>query len=189
MVAYLFVNRKYVVGLMKRRSVKIFLIAGLLGVAAYHKISGVEFVILAYTLFAVLFVRSFNSALLSIFVNNESRTPAVFALLCIAAIPFLLLMKASTAAEQVAIYAYYFLVITVVLRVVEMKLDIDRENPLLEALGNLFARIRSRIAELGNPVRRTSWVSLKSILFSPASRSFFLIMLALLAAQSIYWKN
>ncbi len=49
----------------------------------------------------------------------DSRDIALLALISLASCPFLLIFKKEALAEQMAIYAYYFLVITVVLQIVE----------------------------------------------------------------------
>jgi hypothetical protein len=51
----------------------------------------------------------------------ESRIICVMALLCLATCPFLLHFKKDILAEQVAVYAFFFLVMTVVLQIIEYK--------------------------------------------------------------------
>lgn len=51
----------------------------------------------------------------------DSRIIAVLALACLGACPFLLIFKKESSAENFAIYAYYFLVITIILQIVEYK--------------------------------------------------------------------
>lgn len=51
----------------------------------------------------------------------ESRIVAAFALICLAICPILLSLKKDALAEQMAIYAYYFLVMTVVLQIKEYR--------------------------------------------------------------------
>jgi|WetSurMetagenome_2_1015567.scaffolds.fasta_scaffold26477_2 hypothetical protein len=49
----------------------------------------------------------------------DSRVIAFLALISLASCPFLLILKKEAPAEQMAIYAYYFLVMTVVLQIIE----------------------------------------------------------------------
>jgi hypothetical protein len=49
----------------------------------------------------------------------DSRVIAFLALVSLASCPFLLILKKEAPAEQMAIYAYYFLVMTVVLQIIE----------------------------------------------------------------------
>lgn len=51
----------------------------------------------------------------------ESRVLATGALVSLASCPVLLILKQDTFAEQMAVYAYYFLVMTVVLQIIEFK--------------------------------------------------------------------
>ncbi|MFA6919329.1 MAG: hypothetical protein WC244_04470 [Patescibacteria group bacterium] len=55
-----------------------------------------------------------------IFFSLWSRTPAVFALILLILCPILLILKMDSVAENVAIYAYYFLIITVVVGIMEL---------------------------------------------------------------------
>ena len=58
-----------------------------------------------------------------LFYGWENRIIAGFALLFLASCPFLLIYKREDLAETMAIYAYYFLVMTVVLQIAELKRD------------------------------------------------------------------
>ena len=51
----------------------------------------------------------------------DNRVIGVMALLCLAICPFLLEFKKDVLAEQVAVYAYFFLVMVVVLQIIEYK--------------------------------------------------------------------
>ena len=74
-----------------------------------------------------------------LFFKWDSRFIASMALLSLASCPFLLIFKKEPAAEQMAIYAYYFLVMTVVLQIVEYKRQpgdfekIDKEKEKTES--------------------------------------------------------
>ncbi len=69
-------------------------------------INPINFFILTYALVSILFV-------------IESRIAAGIALLFLTSCPILLIFKKEAMAEQMAIYAYYFLVITVVVQIRE----------------------------------------------------------------------
>lgn len=56
----------------------------------------------------------------------ENRVFGIAALLCLAACPVLLSLKLDDRAEQVAVYAYFFLVMTVALQLVELKRHPER---------------------------------------------------------------
>jgi len=55
------------------------------------------------------------------FYGWDSRIVATGALVSLASCPFLLIAKQDVLAEQMAVYAYYFLVITVILQIIEYK--------------------------------------------------------------------
>jgi len=71
-----------------------------------HQVKGFDLVVLFYALFSVLFV-------------IDSRIAAAVALILLSSIPFLLIGKKEHLAETMAIYAYYFLVITVITQIRE----------------------------------------------------------------------
>ena len=62
--------------------------------------------------------------LLFLFYGWENRIIAVLALISLASCPILLSLKKDALAEQMAIYAYFFLVMTVVLQIVEYRKDL-----------------------------------------------------------------
>lgn len=51
----------------------------------------------------------------------ENRVIGVMALICLASCPFLLSFKQEALAEQMAVYTYFFLVMTVILQTLEYK--------------------------------------------------------------------
>ncbi len=186
--AFIILHRKRIQELLKKNIAKGLFITCILCFAAYHRVSITEFFILAYMLSAVLYFKSFNASVLSRIINNESRTPAVFALLCIIAIPFLLIMKKSGTAEQVAVYAYYFLVITVLLKIFEMKLGVERKNELLELLQDHYRSGRKACVSMP----RTLWQGAKQLMTAGTIRktaSFLTALVVIVAAQSIYWNR
>lgn len=91
-----------------RTWLKLFLIAISLIFAVYYEIDVIEFLILLFALVSVLFVL-------------DSRYAAGAALVFLIFCPFLIIFKKEALAEVSAIYAYYFLVITVVTQIRELK--------------------------------------------------------------------
>ena len=59
--------------------------------------------------------------LIFLFYGWENRIIASLALISLASCPFLLIAKKEYLAEKMAIYAYYFLVMTVILQIIEYK--------------------------------------------------------------------
>jgi len=88
---------------------KIAIVIIILVLSLYYNITLPNFLTLAYALIAFLFVL-------------DSRYAAGVALLCLAACPILLIYKKDAIAELFAVYAYYFLVITVVGALIEINL-------------------------------------------------------------------
>jgi len=58
----------------------------------------------------------------------ENRIIAFLALISLASCPFLLSFKKDELAEKMAVYAYFFLVMTVVLQIVEYRRDLKNEK-------------------------------------------------------------
>jgi len=163
LIAFVIVHRIKIKEYLGNNTIKLCAITGILSFSAYQQVAVSEFLIFAYALGAIFFIRSFDTSrvvgILSVSINNESRTPALFALICIIAIPVLLILHKSQQAEKFAIYAYYFLVITVILRVIEMKHDLDRGNKLIDLLKDLLSsginaakNTPHNIAELIRPI-------------------------------------
>jgi len=90
----------------KKHYLKIILIIVILIYALSKGINPINFFILAYALVSILFV-------------IESRIAAGIALLFLTSCPILLIFKKEAMAETMAIYAYYFLVITVITQIRE----------------------------------------------------------------------
>ena len=63
-----------------------------------------------------------------LFYNWENRIIATMALLSLASCPFLLYFKKDALAETMAVYAYFFLVMTVFLQIVELKREQKNEK-------------------------------------------------------------
>lgn len=94
--------------LRKTGYLKTGIIAIILVYAVAGKINVIDFLILAYALVSILFVL-------------DSRIAAGIALLFLASVPFFLIEKKDGLAEIMAIYAYYFLVITVLTQIGEYR--------------------------------------------------------------------
>ena len=88
--------------------IKLLCIGGVLFFALYQGAPIIDFLILGYGLASVLF-------------RIESRYAAGAALFFLALCPIVLLLKKDAIAESLAVYAYYFLVITVVTQLRELK--------------------------------------------------------------------
>jgi len=90
------------------------------------------FLILIFVVLLFIWQFSFESIIfITIFVsfalyNWDSRVVAVGALISLISCPILLIIKQDAYAEKMAAYAYYFLVITVVLQIIEYKRHPDR---------------------------------------------------------------
>lgn len=95
-------------GLSRPTRIKLISMAIILSLALFKRTSGVDFIVLSYALASIFFI--FNS-----------RIAAGMALISLIFCPILLLLKKDAWAEIVAIYAYYFLVITVLTQIREMK--------------------------------------------------------------------
>lgn len=66
--------------------------------------------------------------LMFLFYDWDNRIIGVLALISLASCPFLLQLKQDVIAEQMAVYAYFFLVMTVVLQIVEYKRHSEELN-------------------------------------------------------------
>jgi len=93
-------------GLTKKDYLKIGLILLISIYFLSKEINPINFLVLAYALVSILFI-------------IESRISASIALLFLISCPILLILKKEGIAETMAIYAYYFLVITVVTQIRE----------------------------------------------------------------------
>jgi len=94
--------------LSRRTWLKIFIIIAILIFALFKEISVLNFLVLFYALVSFLFI-------------FDSRYAAGAALVFLASCPFLLIFKKDAFAENAAIYAYYFLIITVLTQIRELK--------------------------------------------------------------------
>ncbi|MBU4481717.1 hypothetical protein KKH59_05435 [Patescibacteria group bacterium] len=100
----------------KKNYLKIILMSVILIYILIKGIEVINFFILAYGLISVLFIM-------------ESRLAAGIALLFLISCPILLILKKEGMAETLAIYAYYFLVITVLTQIREYIKENREESP------------------------------------------------------------
>ncbi|MDP2944307.1 MAG: hypothetical protein Q8N57_01875 [bacterium] len=115
---FLFIKKK--ISAVSRRSwLKIVIIAAILIFALFKGIGVLDFLVLFYALISFLFVL-------------DSRAAAGLALILLASCPFLLIFKKDILAESVAIYAYYFLIITVLTQIRELKKEKNASIPETE---------------------------------------------------------
>ena len=84
--------------------------------------------------FGAFFLWNLSSALLWLFFllflvyGWENRIIAFLALISLTSCPFLLMFKKDDTAEIMAVYAYFFLVMTVVLQIIEYRRDLKNEK-------------------------------------------------------------
>ncbi|MFA5644684.1 MAG: hypothetical protein WC928_04160 [Patescibacteria group bacterium] len=112
---YLLWLKNKLVRIKRRAWMKIFIIAVILIFALFKEIDVINFLVLLYALISFLFIL-------------DSRYSAAAALIFLAACPFLLIFKKDALAENAAIYAYYFLVITVLTQIIELYRDSRAEK-------------------------------------------------------------
>jgi len=105
---YLILAHAKLSGFSRRTWLKILLIIVVLIFTLTKDIAVLDFLVLLYALVSFLFV-----------VN--SRWSAGIALILLASCPFFLISKQDVLAENAAIYAYYFLIITVLTQIRELK--------------------------------------------------------------------
>jgi len=105
---YLLVTKRQLAKLTWRDYLKISLIILVLAFALYKNIIVLDFLILAYALISFLYIL-------------DSRLSAGAALVLLASCPILLIAKKDSLAETMAVYAYYFLVITVITQIRELR--------------------------------------------------------------------
>lgn len=87
--------------------IKIAIILAILIFALTKNIGVIDFIVLAYALASVLFIL-------------ESRISAGLAIVLLVACPLFLMFKKDAVAETLAVYAYYFLVITVITQIASL---------------------------------------------------------------------
>ncbi len=205
--SFIYYRRHIIIPFLKTDT---FRYVSLLVVAAggfYFKFHALDLIILLYAVYAILFInrslektRLYKSALnlvdrlMSVLFHSESRTPALLALLLLICLPMLLILKKTAIAENVAVYAYYLLIITVILQIIEIKLGIERGNHLLVLLRDTS---RTIYAALTN---KDKWTKLASWVYSSCKRLFtwgkilyvtllIIILGSLYVTKHLYWKN
>ncbi len=183
-----------------------FRFATLLIVAAvglYFKFHALDLIILLYAIYAVLFINrslektrlykstlNFVDRLMSVLFHSESRTPALLALLLLISLPMLLIIKKTTIAENIAVYAYYLLVITVILQIIEIKLGIERGNQLLVFFSDTS---RTIYAAFTDKEKWTKFCSSCKRLFTGGGMLYVAVLIIILGSLYVtklqYWKN
>lgn len=113
--------RSRLLGLNRRAWLKILLIAAVMIFAVLHGIGTINFFVLLYALTSFLFV-------------CDSRAAAGIALLLLASCPVLLILKKDPWAESAAVYAYYFLVITVLTQLRELRRNRGSVDNLIDSV-------------------------------------------------------
>lgn len=100
--------KKLILKLNRRDWSKILIIALVLTFALIKDITVIDFALLTYALVSIIYIL-------------DSRYAAGAALFFLITCPFLLILKKDDWAETAAIYAYYFLIITVITQIRELK--------------------------------------------------------------------
>lgn len=132
-----FISRVKKIHWSKILAFKLFLIIILMGFALSKNIAMIDFWILLYALLSILFI-------------IESRIAASLALICLICCPFLLVFKQDILAEAMAVYAYYFLIITVLTQIREIKKEGEKKS-----VDNLVASKKNRvIIRTGTRIRK-----------------------------------
>ncbi|MCX6794958.1 MAG: hypothetical protein NTY31_03165 [Candidatus Falkowbacteria bacterium] len=116
---YFFFIKKKISAVSKRSWLKIIVIVIFLLLALFEGIGVLDFIVLFYALISFLFVL-------------DSRAAAGLALILLASCPFWLIFKKDILAESAAIYAYYFLIITVLTQIRELKKEKNASIPETE---------------------------------------------------------
>ena len=104
---------------IRHRWISLLLMVIILAFALFKEIGVIDFLVLAYALISIIFIW-------------DSRYAAGTALVLLAACPVLLVIKKDVWAEIAAIYAYYFLVITVLTQIRELAREKKAVNQSLQ---------------------------------------------------------
>jgi hypothetical protein len=123
---YFIFVRSRLLRLRARTWLKILLMAAIMILAAIHGVGVIDLLVLLYALASVLFVL-------------DSRWSAAVALVLLASCPVLLILKKDPWAENGAVYAYYFLVITVLTQIREFRQKRGKRPPVDNSLGSVVA--------------------------------------------------
>lgn len=134
-ISYVYSRSEFLKKLFLAPIFRYFVILSILLYSIIHGIYFADFLILFYALFLILFsgrkFLPFRKLLFTISIP-DGRIPASFALFFLILTPVFLILNLEELAEQFAVYAYYFLVITVVTQIIEMKANWKRERlPML----------------------------------------------------------
>jgi len=202
----LYARRDLIISLLKTNTFRyaILVIVAIAGV--YFRLNAVGFIILLYAVYAILFInqsldenklyRSTHKLadhFLAGLFGVDSRTPALLALLLLISLPLLVILKKTAIAENTAVYFYYLLVITVVLKIMELKLGIERESCLLALLKDLWNAFYKTVTDK-NRLTRSIIAGCRCCRFVFAINKIMylavlMVLLALIyAAKYMYWK-
>lgn len=177
----------------------------LFGIYSNFKI--MDIIISLYAVYSILFITrspektrlykstiGFLDRLISALLHIESRTPAMFALLLLISLPFFLILKKTAIAENIAVYVYYLLIITVILQIIEFKRGIVRENHLLALLKDSLNAIHAAFA--GKEKRTKAIARVRSLGKQFFTRNEILYIAGLItilgsvhAIMYLYWEN
>ncbi|MFA5184147.1 MAG: hypothetical protein WC456_01325 [Patescibacteria group bacterium] len=111
--------RPHLAYFIRRQGTRLSLLIIILAFALFKGIGVIDFLVLAYALISIIFIW-------------DSRYAAGAALVLLAACPVFLMSKKDTWAEITAIYAYYFLVITVLTQIRELMREKKAANQSLQ---------------------------------------------------------
>jgi len=123
---YFIFVRSRLLRLSRRTWLKILLIAAIMIFAMLKGVGAIDFFVLLYAMASFIFIL-------------DSRWSAAVALLLLASCPVLLILKKDPWAESAAIYAYYFLVITVLTQIREFRQKMEKHLPVDNSLGSVVA--------------------------------------------------
>jgi len=199
-VGLLYWKRTYVLGILKTNISRLGLLLAVAAGGLHYRLNTPELIVLLYAAYSFMFIKESLEKnklrqLVDIFVFNvESRTPAFFALFLIICIPIGLIFKRITFAENIAVYAYCFLIIAVTLHILEMKWGIEKGNQLNDFLGHKFQELFHTVADKKRRTLLISVVSSYRTRFAMTSTAIYVfvflgILVVMYKAKSNYWKR
>ncbi len=171
-----------------------FIFAAIAGIV--FNLDALEYIVFVYGAYAILFInvsldenRLYKPAhkildyVLAIIFRVDGRVPVLISLILIVMLPVFLIWKCTVIAENIAVYAYYLLIIGIIVQIFETRLKIDRDNnpfPSLFSVKTLGIIFRS----LGGFFRQ---------LFTRKKIAYVLVFLiitgVIYGAKHTYWKK